>query len=232
MNKNAFLSELSRKLRRLPKEDFEDAMNYYNEYFLDAGVDDTTDVTPLVGTVDEVAKTILDDCTEKQFEKVKTEGGVKNSTKAVWLVILGIFAAPVALPLAIAAAAVVFALLITIFAVVFSLVIASAAIAFAGLVAIPAIFWATTPAQGMVVAGFSLMGIAIGILFCIAFYKLGELIVKGIIKLIRNISKSPKSSKRPETVQSVRTDVEPANETVEASEPLTEEEVYQQGGEV
>ncbi len=198
MNKNAFLSELSRKLRRLPREDYDDAINYYNEYFLDAGIDDSEDVTPLVGTVDEVAKTILDDCTEKQFEKVKTEGGVKNSTKAVWLVILGIFAAPVALPLAIVAVALIFTILVTIFAVVFSLVIASAAVAFAGLVAIPAIFWATTPAQGMVIAGFSLMGIAIGILLCIAFYKLGEVIVKGIIKLVRNISKSPKSSNKKE----------------------------------
>ena len=200
MNKNAFLSELSRKLRRLPREDYDDAINYYNEYLLDAGIDDSEDVTPLVGTVDEVAKTILDDCTEKQFEKVKTEGGVKNSTKAVWLVILGIFAAPVALPLAIVAVALIFTILVTIFAVVFSLVIASAAVAFAGLVAIPAIFWATTPAQGMVIAGFSLMGIAIGILLCIAFYKLGEVIVKGIIKLVRNISKSSKSSNKKTTI--------------------------------
>ena len=31
MNKNKFLAELSRKLRRLPKEDYDDAMKYYTK---------------------------------------------------------------------------------------------------------------------------------------------------------------------------------------------------------
>ena len=40
MNKNTFISELSRKLRGIPKADSDDAMNYYVEYFLDAEIDD------------------------------------------------------------------------------------------------------------------------------------------------------------------------------------------------
>ena len=99
MNKNTFISELSRKLRGIPKADYDDAMNYYVEYFLDAEIDETADVTPIVGSVDDVAANILEEYSIKQFEKVEKEGGVKNSTKGIWYVILGIFAAPIAFPI-------------------------------------------------------------------------------------------------------------------------------------
>ena len=68
MNKNTFISELSRKLRGIPKADYDDAMNYYVEYFLDAEIDDTTDVNPIVGSVDDVAANILEEYSIKQIE--------------------------------------------------------------------------------------------------------------------------------------------------------------------
>ncbi len=194
LNKNTYLSELARKLRRLPKQDYEDALRYYEEFFLDSGVDDTTDVIPLVGNVDEVAARILEECKDRQIEKVESEGGIKNSTKAIWYVILGIFAAPIAFPLAIVVAAVLFALLVTLFAVIFSLIVASFCIVVAGIVAIPAIFWAESGSQVLILLGMSLMSISLGVLLCIGFYKLGELAVKGIIRLIHHIDNSMKKN--------------------------------------
>ena len=61
MNKNTFLSELSRKLRRLPVEEQQNAINYYTEYFMDAGVGELDDVTAIVGSVDEVAAETIDE---------------------------------------------------------------------------------------------------------------------------------------------------------------------------
>ena len=43
MNKNQFLTELQRRLRGVPQEELDQAMEYYTEYFLDANVDDVTD---------------------------------------------------------------------------------------------------------------------------------------------------------------------------------------------
>ena len=51
MNKITFMSELSRKLRRLPKEDYDDAMKYYEEYFLDAGINDEQDVDEVTNQI-------------------------------------------------------------------------------------------------------------------------------------------------------------------------------------
>lgn len=187
MNKSTFLSKLSKKLRGLPKQEYNDAMNYYIEYFLDADIGDDEDVTPLVGNVDEVASRIMDECAEKQIEKTKKEGGVKNSTKAIWFVILGIFAAPIAFPIAIAIAAVFFSILVAVFAIIFSLLVSSVAIVIGGLVAIPAIFWAETSAQALVFLGFALIGISIGLLFCALFFKLGQLFVRLIVSIFSKL---------------------------------------------
>ena len=37
MNRDEFLRELSRELRRLPRDEYEKAMDYYVEFFNDAG---------------------------------------------------------------------------------------------------------------------------------------------------------------------------------------------------
>lgn len=195
MNKNTFLSELSRKLRGLPKAEYDDAMNYYQEYLMDAGVDDVTDVTPLVGNVNEVAARILEECTDKQIEKTTTEGGVKNSTKAIWFLLLGIFAAPIAFPMAIVFAVVFFTVIVCVVALIIGLIATSIAIVAAGIMAIPAIFWAETGSQALVLIGLALVAISLGVLMCIAFYKIGEAVVKGLIKLFRNIGQKRKAKR-------------------------------------
>ena len=195
MNKNRFISELSRKLRGIPKQDYDDAMNYYIEYFMDAGIGDDEDVTARLGTPDEVAARIKEEYGNKQIVKASKEGGVKNSSKAIWYILLGLFAAPIAFPIAIAIAAVIFAVLATVVIVIAALLLSSVGVVIAGICAIPAIFWAETGAQVMVLIGIACVGISFGSLMCILFYKLGSLIVRGIIRMIGFIG-SKKRSKR------------------------------------
>ena len=209
MDKNTFLSELSRKLRGIPKADYDDAMNYYVEYFMDADVGENDDVIGLVGTPEENAARIMEECTDKQFTKAEKEGGVKNSSRALWYIILGLFAAPIAFPIAVAIAAVIFAILVAVVAVIGALILASGAIVIAGVAAIPAIFWAETGSQALILIGIACVGIAFGALMCIAFYKLGELVVKMILKFLRSLGrkKSGKSRKNSRS-QSIYRDFE------------------------
>lgn len=199
MNKSTFLSKLSKKLRGLPKQEYNDAMNYYIEYFLDSDIGDDEDVTPLVGNVDDVASRIMDECAVKQIEITKEQGGVKNGTKAIWFVLLGIFAAPIALPIAFALATVFFVIMVCAFAIIFSLLVSSVAIVISGIVAIPAIFWAETSAQAMVFLGVALIGVSIGLLFCALFFKLGQMLVRGIVKLFSKLAGRKKKSKNTAT---------------------------------
>ena len=49
MNKNEFMERLKEKLSKLSVEDREDAINYYWEYFEEAGFGEESDVTKNVG---------------------------------------------------------------------------------------------------------------------------------------------------------------------------------------
>ncbi|MCR5214172.1 MAG: DUF1700 domain-containing protein [Eubacterium sp.] len=193
MNKNRFISELSRRLKGIPKQDYDDAMNYYIEYLMDSGVDDTTDVIPMLGTPEEVAARILDEYAEKQYKKASKEGGVKNSSKAIWYIILGLFAAPIAFPIALTIAVVLFTVLIVIGSIIVALLASSIGIVIAGICAIPSIFMAGSLAQSIVILGISLVAISFGSLMCILVYKIGHLVIKAMIAIFGGITKMKKS---------------------------------------
>ncbi len=166
MNKTEFMNVLSDKLHGLPKDDYEDAINYYTEFFMDGDIDDETDVIPIVGAPENVARKILDDALVSQIRNGNTDDNNSKSkssmSKTILLIILSIFAAPIALPLAIAAVAVVFAVAVSCFAVLISIVVAFLAVIVSGIVLIPGVFWAGNFAQGLVVLGMALMAVSVG----------------------------------------------------------------------
>lgn len=60
MNKNEFMESLKEKLSKLNTEDREDAINYYWEYFEEAGFGEESDVTKNVGNPEDVAVKIIE----------------------------------------------------------------------------------------------------------------------------------------------------------------------------
>ena len=56
MNKNEFMESLKAKLSELNPEDREDAINYYWEYFEEAGFGEESDVTKSVGNPELLAE--------------------------------------------------------------------------------------------------------------------------------------------------------------------------------
>ena len=60
MNKNEFMESLKAKLAGLNPEDREDAINYYWEYFEEAGFGEESDVTKSVGNPEDVAAKIIE----------------------------------------------------------------------------------------------------------------------------------------------------------------------------
>lgn len=188
MNKKKFLAELSKCLRALPKEDREDAINYYVEYFDEMGVDDLEDVTAKVGKPQEVAKEIISNCAEKRMDEHKEKGGMKNSALVIWMIILAIMASPIAIPVAIALIAVLLSLVIAVVCTVGGLAIGGIAVIFSGIVSVIAgIVAVVGVAQKFVVFGVALIALALGILWIIALGKLAELILKLVVKLFRMI---------------------------------------------
>lgn len=59
MTKVEYLAKLDKYLRKLPKEDYQEAMDYFSEYFEEAGPENEAQVIAELGTPKEAARDII-----------------------------------------------------------------------------------------------------------------------------------------------------------------------------
>lgn len=178
MTQTEFLRKLERQLRGLSESEREDALRYYEEYFLDAEVDPTADVTQLVGTPEDCARWILAELLEKQEQQPPS---VKSGAKSAKLVLLGVLAAPVALPVALVAVI----LVITAICLVAGMFLLGIGLAIMGLCLLVGAFWAGTPGQTLVIFGVGLVLIPCGALISWAALAIWKAFTGWIAKLFR-----------------------------------------------
>lgn len=106
MTSQEYLNQLQKYLKKLPQSDYEDAMEYFTEYFADAGPENEQAVMEELGTPKQAAaelmRNLLDkkmdereamEREEKRKEKKKTTGA-----SVVWIAVLALFAAPIGAP--------------------------------------------------------------------------------------------------------------------------------------
>ncbi|MCL1802829.1 MAG: DUF1700 domain-containing protein [Eubacteriaceae bacterium] len=130
MNRQEFIDELKARLRKLPYDETREAVEYYEQYFDDAGAENEQAVIQELGPPAAVARQIIAGYAVKgSTAKVP----LRESWHSAWLVILALMASPIAVPLALAAGAVALALAISLSAVVFSLFAAGAGAFIAGI---------------------------------------------------------------------------------------------------
>lgn len=177
MTRREFMTDLASRLRHLPQEDFRAALQYYEEYFEEAGVENEQAVISELKSPAHVASRILSDYAVKEAKKA--QASTRSGWRAFWFTILAICAAPVAIPLIIAAVVTIVALGFAGLAVVFALIIAAGAVFIKGIVSL---FFGTASAvllfgSALVLAGFALL----------IFYGMSALIA-GIGKHIRKKS--------------------------------------------
>lgn len=130
MTREEYLSILRKKISRLPKEEYETAMNRIIKRFDDAGDSDEQKVISELGDPNYVGDQIILDLAINNASKEKDEStkSVKGNVNAVWVGILAVLAGPVALPIGIAILAVVFAIVLSVAAVIISLMITGVAL--------------------------------------------------------------------------------------------------------
>lgn len=58
MNQKTFLNKLERELRHIPREDREDAVSYYREYFQEMGIEENGEVPQELEAPKEIARQI------------------------------------------------------------------------------------------------------------------------------------------------------------------------------
>lgn len=187
MNKTEFLKALEKQLKYLPKEDRDDALNYYSEYIDDMNFAENEDISIRLGKPKDIAKNIISECAEKTIDKHDSEKGPKSTAKIVWLTILIICSSPVTLPIAIALLTIVFTLVLTITVVLLSLGLSAVLVLLAGIICTVLSFILPGFGTKLVGLGIGLIIAAVGALLLIITIFLAELFIKLIILICKAI---------------------------------------------
>lgn len=131
MTRDEFIQELDQRLKRLSADEKQDAIEYYHEYFEEAGPEKEQQVIAELGTPKQLAAQILAQVAVRRSTEDPQNG--KKSFHAVWMSIGAIFAAPIAVPVALALAIVAIAVVISLIALFISFFAVSLALAVTGL---------------------------------------------------------------------------------------------------
>lgn len=177
MSKKEYIADLSYHLRDLQKDEYDDAIHYIEEYFDEAGEENAAQVIEELGPPHKVAATIRAEATIKnnqqknRQEHIHKDGDYiprsnQNNLKSLWVIVLGILALPLALPLAFAAILIV----ASFFLVILSLIIAGICCMIALIIfSIPAFISSialigTNYSSGLIGLGISFISLGAGLL--------------------------------------------------------------------
>jgi len=181
MSKTEYLAALKKKLNRLPKNEIDNALSYYEEYFNDAGVENEQTVFAQLGTPDNVAAKIIGEYAVGAGAENK-RGRLKN----IWVLILAICASPIALPLVLAVVIIVLAIIISLLAVFFSIGVSGVACVLSGVVSVFCGFYALflSPPAGIFYIGFGLLSVSLGLALSLGVVKLAKITFLGLQKAL------------------------------------------------
>lgn len=173
MSNQEFMQELKKRLKRLPFDEQREAVEYYEGYLADGG--------EISETPSEVAMKIVSEFAENSE---KSNGFTKT-----WVVLLTIFASPIALPILAAIGAVAFAIVVSAGSIIVSLWATGFALFVAG---IATVFCACaiigqSIATMVFFLGLGLIMIALGFFLSIATIKLSKKSFDGIAKLFNKL---------------------------------------------
>ena len=133
MTREEYMTKLQKYLRKLPKQDYEDAIEYFNEYFSDTDEEGQQRLMEELGTPKEAAADLMYNLLDRKIQEQDESGEEKKSKKGITLLaVLAIMSTPVTVPLFIAMLAVLLAAAICVVCVIFSDFIAAFSILLVG----------------------------------------------------------------------------------------------------
>ena len=184
MNRTEFIAELKKCLHKLPFDEIKETAEYYEQYFEDAGIENEQVVITALGSPFNVAAGVI---AEFAIKDVKNdEKSAKSSLSAVWMVILAIFASPIAFPLALAVVIVAVAFIIVIFALIFSFGAVGLALLLSGAVSVIASIplVVKSVATALFFLGFGSFSVGLGISFLLGTVSLAKKCFGCLAKLL------------------------------------------------
>ncbi|GKQ43214.1 membrane protein [Companilactobacillus sp. RD055328] len=189
---NSYINELKNNITRLQQDEQNDILEFYREFILDSDMNSENEIISELGTPKKLARKILADhsvTVEDDSANTKEEKQPKkeNQMKTIWIIIIGLFAIPAAIPVAFALLGIVFGLFMAVFGIflgffgtIFGLVIGG--IVLMG-IAIATLFGSLP--VGMLYLGIGIILTTIGLMLVPAAYYLIKILIDGITMFVR-----------------------------------------------
>lgn len=200
MKTDEYLRQLSKYLKKLPKADYDDAMEYFTEYFVETDENEAKKLMDELGTPKEAACDIISNILEKKIdekkqadsEKEQVDSDKKSVFGVLWIALLAIFALPVATPLLISSLIVMFCVLLCVLLAVLCVFLLGVCAAIAGMAVIARAIVTVklSISSAIMLSGLGLAAIGVGIIIVL----LGVLCVRLFAEL--TIKFAHKASKR------------------------------------
>lgn len=211
MNREEYMKRLERALNGISESEKAEALQYYRDYFDDAGVENEQEVMEALGTPENLAETIKKEQMGQQdsFEQnVDSEDTYVGATKEnednkkknklsggtiAAIVILAILASPIILTVAAAVASALVGVVAAIFSAVVSVIAVVLALILVVVICIVAVFVfaGISPFFSVILAGIALMVAGVCVFLIMAVVWLFGMalpwLIKGIIKLCKKI---------------------------------------------
>lgn len=200
MKTDEYLRQLSKYLKKLPKADYDDAMEYFTEYFAETDENEAKKLMDELGTPKEAACDIISNILEKKIdekkqadsEKEQVDSDKKSVFGVLGIALLAIFALPVATPLLISGLIVMFCVLLCVVLAVLCVFLFGVCAAIAGMAVIARAIVTVkiSISSAIMLSGLGLAAIGVGIIILL----LGVLCVRLFAEL--TIKFAHKASKR------------------------------------
>ncbi len=193
MKKEQFLNKLKEKLNKLPKEEIESRINYYDEIISDRLEDGCSEKEAIkaLGNIDEIVNNIMLDMSIPTLMKARIKESKKTLNKTLWI-ILAIIGFPLWLPILASIFFIILSVYIVLWSAILSLYVTNFALGISGIVmfisGIVLSFTETLP-LGLCTVGMGIASVGISILLikpCI-------IVAKKIIKATAWVGRKIKS---------------------------------------
>lgn len=185
MTRTEYLTRLERYLKRLPKEDYEEAMDYFREYFDEAGPENVAQVIEELGSPKEAASDIISNVLDMHLKLPNKTA--RNRKNIIILSLLGLFAAPIGLPIFLG----LLFFLVSIFLVGVAAIITAYLLGLAGILVAGVTFFESlsllgnAPSALAMGIGTSLASLGGGLLIWLIATAILRLLVKGLVVFVK-----------------------------------------------
>ena len=194
MTRTEYIAKLTKYLRKLPQQDYEEALEYFMEYFEEAGPENEARVIAELGTPKEAAHEVISRLLEEKI--VEDKSSLRNKTAILWIAILAVLASPVALPILLFFLAMIMTLLMIIFAVIVTALALTFALLISGVYTFFTSFslLSVSLASTLFGGGLGLLMFGGALLLLLISFEICKLIVKLITLLIKWLIKKGRKS--------------------------------------